>query len=279
MNNKIKNKHSPLMAAMISKIDSLDNNFINKESQTNHTFEVNIENIEPDPNQPRVKFDENTINELAITLKEYGQITPIIVKSKPNHYNHWLIIAGERRWRAAKIAGIKKLIVIEREEMTDVISLIENIQRENLSPVEEAKGIVAIASSYKWSQRDLAKKFGKNLSEINGLFSIAKLPNDFLEGVLNSKHSLSKNLLIELSRVTDPDIQSKLYKKALSGTLTIPNIRLYASENKKNINNKTNIKEFKKFEKFLDKNIIPQISLEESEILLSINKKINKLLQ
>ena len=111
---------------------------INEEDIKEYDIEIDIRKIEPNRNQPRKQFDEDAIEELAESIKQFGVIQPLIVKKKGDYYE---IIAGERRWRAAKIAGLKEIPIIVRDisqQEVMEISLIENIQRENLNPIEEA---------------------------------------------------------------------------------------------------------------------------------------------
>ena len=127
---------------------------------------VNIEDIQPNPDQPRDHFDEKAIKNLAISIKEYGIINPIIVKHKENKYE---IIAGERRYRAAKLAGLEEIPIIVKEidELKiEEIALIENLHRENLNPIEEAKAYKKIINNLNITQEELGKKVGKSQAYI-----------------------------------------------------------------------------------------------------------------
>ena len=132
----------------------------------NAVFEVNINNVEPGDGQPRKSFDKEKIEQLAESIKEHGIIQPIIVSK---HGNTYKIIAGERRWRAARVAGLKKVPVIEKE-VTDrqilEMALIENIQREDLNPIEEAEAYSRLISEYKMTQEELSKVVSKSRSAV-----------------------------------------------------------------------------------------------------------------
>ena len=130
-----------------------------KESDTLRNLKIT--EVEPNRNQVRKNFDQESLEELAESIKEYGLIQPIVVTKKDNYYS---IVAGERRWRASKLAGIKEIPAIIREDDEKVnaeISLIENMQREDLNPIEKATGIKTLMDNYGMSQDEIAKKLGK----------------------------------------------------------------------------------------------------------------------
>ena len=122
---------------------------------------LKITEVEPNRDQPRKRFDQEALEELSESIKEYGLIQPIVVTKKDNYYS---IIAGERRWRASKLAGLNEIPAIIREDdekINSEISLIENMQREDLNPVEKAMGIKMLMDNYDMSQEVVAKKLGK----------------------------------------------------------------------------------------------------------------------
>ena len=139
---------------------------------------IKITKIEPDKEQPRKRFDEEKLDELANSIKQYGVIQPIIVTLKDDYYQ---IIAGERRWRAAKKAGLTEIPCLVRtktEQENREIALIENIQREDLSPLEEAKAYQALIKEYGYSQTELADIVGKKQSTIANKLRLLKLSDD-----------------------------------------------------------------------------------------------------
>lgn len=134
-----------------------------KEKEKENVNEVNIADIEPDKNQPRKVFDEEKLSELAASIKEHGVITPLIVA--PIEDGRYKIIAGERRWRAARKAGVKKLPVVIKEvsqKEAAEIALIENLQREDLNVIEEAKGYESLKKEFSMTQDEIAKRVGKS---------------------------------------------------------------------------------------------------------------------
>ncbi len=176
----------------------------------NGIVKLNINEVEPNINQARKIFDEESIEELASSIKEYGVIQPIIVSKKPKYYE---IIAGERRWRASKKAGLDEIPVIIREDddkRNQEISLIENIQREDLNPIEKARGIKQLMEEYDLTQQKVADILGKSRSSIANTVRILNLDervlNLALEGKLTEGHCKS------LMSVDNPE---KQYQMAL----------------------------------------------------------------
>ncbi|MBR3613726.1 MAG: ParB/RepB/Spo0J family partition protein [Clostridia bacterium] len=169
---------------------------------------LNINEIEPNRAQARKIFDDEAIEDLSNSIKEYGVIQPIIVSKKENYYE---IIAGERRWRASKKAGLTEIPAIIRdnnEQRNKEISLIENIQREDLNPIEKARGIKLLMEEYDLTQQQVAEKLGKSRSSIANTVRILNLDerviNLALEGKLTEGHCKS------LMSIDDQDRQYKM---------------------------------------------------------------------
>ena len=166
---------------------------------------LKINEIEPNKEQARKIFDEEAIEELSNSIKEYGVIQPIVVAKKENYYE---IIAGERRWRASKKAGLETIPVIIKDDNVQrnkEISLIENIQREDLNPIEKARGIKQLMDEYDLTQQRVADILGKSRSAIANSVRILNLDerviNLALEGKLTEGHCRS------LMSITDPEKQ------------------------------------------------------------------------
>lgn len=171
---------------------------------------IKITEIEPNRNQPRRKFDEESLEELAESIKRYGVIQPIIVTKKDNYYE---IVAGERRWRASKKAGLTEMPVIVREndeKKNKEIALIENIQREDLNPIEKARGLRALMDEYGMTQQQLADTIGKSRSGIANTVRILNLDQRVIDLVLEGK--LTEGHCKALLAVDDKD---KQYSMAL----------------------------------------------------------------
>ena len=150
---------------------------------------VKISKVEPNREQPRKMFAEKELQELADSIKQFGVLQPLLVKKKGDYYE---IIAGERRWRAAKLAGLKEIPVIIREytekEIVE-IALIENIQRENLNPIEEALAYSRLMTEFNMRQEELAERVAKNRSTISNAIRLLKLGEKIQQMIIEGKIS------------------------------------------------------------------------------------------
>lgn len=177
-----------------------------EQAQENDTLKkLKITEVEPNRDQPRKRFDQEALEELAQSIKEYGLIQPIVVTQKDGYYS---IIAGERRWRASKLAGLKEIPAIIREDNEKInseISLIENMQREDLNPVEKAMGIKTLIDTYGMSQEEVAKKLGKGRSTVANWIRVLNLEPRVLEMAKEGK--ISEGYCKALLAITDPEKQ------------------------------------------------------------------------
>ena len=162
---------------------------------------IPISQIAPNPNQPRVEIGDLT--ELSSSIKEKGVLEPLLVK--PNGDGTWMIIAGERRWRASNLAGLREVPCIELdidEKSIAEIALIENLQRKDLSVWEEADGLAALSSRYGYTHEEIAKKIGKSRTTVTESFAIAGLPHPIREKC-RQKDITAKSTLLEIARQFD----------------------------------------------------------------------------
>lgn len=183
---------------------------------------VNISLVYPNKNQPRKAFDEEALLELAESIKNYGIISPIIVKKNDDFYE---IIAGERRWRAAKLAGLKQVPVIVREydeQAAAEISIIENIQRENLNPIEEAKAYRRLMDDYSLKQDEIAEKVAKSRVFITNSLRLLKL-DERVQRMLEDK-LISAGHARAILAISDSDGQYEIAQKAFHNNLSVRDI-------------------------------------------------------
>ena len=177
-----------------------------EQMQENDTLKnLKITEVEPNKEQARKKFNQEALEELAQSIKEYGIIQPIVVTQKDGYYS---IIAGERRWRASKIAGLKEIPAIIREDNEKInseISLIENMQREDLNPVEKAAGIKTLINAYGMSQEEVAKKLGKSRSTIANWVRVLNLEPRVLKMAKEGK--ITEGHCKALLAITEPEKQ------------------------------------------------------------------------
>ena len=181
---------------------------------------IDINRIEPNRNQPRKSFDEDAIHELAESIKQKGIIQPLVVqKSEKNLYT---IIAGERRWRAAKIAGLKKIPVVVKnysnQEIME-IALIENIQREDLNPIEEAEAYEQLIKEYSLKQDEVAEKVSKSRVAITNSLRLLKLDERVRQMVIEEK--LKSGHARTLIPIEDGDLQYEIAQKIFDEKLSV----------------------------------------------------------
>lgn len=183
---------------------------------------IKLIKIEPNTNQARKKFNQESLKELAESIKNYGVLQPIIVEDKGDFYK---IIAGERRWRASKLAGLEEipcLIRNEDEQKNKEISLIENIQRENLNPIEKALGYKELIDNYNLRQQDLADKLGISRTYVTNTLRILNLDKRVIELALDGK--LTEGHCKALMAITDLNKQFEMAKNIIETGGTVADI-------------------------------------------------------
>ncbi len=191
--------------------------FEEDETQTTGVTEIDIDTVFANPNQPRKVFDENALNELSNSIARHGVIMPIIVNKSGNRY---MIIAGERRWRASKLAGLSKVPVIIKnytERQIKEISLIENLQREDLNPIEAANAMRSLMDDYGLTQDELADRIGKSRPAISNTLRLLQLTPEVIKmiesGALSSGHART---LVTVPADDQIRLASKFVKDACS---------------------------------------------------------------
>ena len=175
-----------------------------------HVKEVSIESVHPNPEQPRKEFDESALDELAHSIKQHGIIQPLVVT--PAQDNSYRIIAGERRYRASKIAKLTKIPVIVRDhkELEELeIALVENVQRVDLSPLEQAISIVKLRDQFSLTPKQISAKLGKAETTISNLVRLLQLPKPAIDALKQQKISEGHARAI-LSLKDSPDLQEEL---------------------------------------------------------------------
>lgn len=213
------------LASAMATIDDAKTLIIKRGSTFNHSFEADVAKVQPDPAQPRKSFADTEITELAATMQAQGQLQPILVRPNAAERGGWIIVAGERRWRAARLNGWPSILAVEFSGDHDVATLLENLQRVDLTPVEEARGISRLIVEKSWSQTQAGIVLGKSKSEISSLLRILDLPADVLDGVSTSKLALPRNVLSELARLPEGPGRDELLAAARSGNLTLRMLR------------------------------------------------------
>lgn len=243
------------LSALISDDFSDIQDDVSKDSILN----INIKDISPNKNQPRRDFDEDSLKELAKSIEIYGLIQPILVRDIKGKYE---IVAGERRWRACKLAGLKEIPSIIKDmgqEESAKIALIENIQREDLNPVEEAQAYKRLMEEFSLTQEELSSEIGKSRSYISNSIRILNLDNEILDHI--SSGDLSQGHGKAILSIKDKEEQIKIAKEILNKKLNVRDTENLARN--KNI-----------VEKDLDKSYI--ISIEE-KLMMALGTRVNLL--
>ena len=180
---------------------------------------VKITKVEPNRSQPRKNFDEDALQELADSIKQFGLLQPILVQDKGEYYE---IIAGERRWRAAKLAGLKEVPVIIRnyssQEIVE-ISLIENIQREDLNPIEEAQAYKRLLTEFNLKQDEVAERVSKSRTAVTNSMRLLKLCDGVQQMIIDDM--LSTGHARALIPIEDPELQLQLAQRIFDEKLSV----------------------------------------------------------
>lgn len=208
-----------LFSNSVIDFNSFEEEVTKEAEEKGNVVSISLNKIVSNPYQPRKEFDEEALEELAASIKEYGVVQPIIVKKTISGYE---LVAGERRTRAAKMAGLKEVPAIIKEfndqEMME-IALIENIQREDLNPIEEAESFENIIKLRGYTQEEFANKFGKSRSYVTNILGLLSLPDEVKK--LVSKKELSMGHARALSKLSDEDKIIKIAKRIVSEGLSV----------------------------------------------------------
>ena len=256
--------------------NNLEENII-KETSSKDIVEINLDDIRSNPYQPRKVFDEESLNELADSIKEHGVVQPIIVKKSIKGYE---LVAGERRTKAARIAGLDTIPAIIREfndeEMME-IALIENIQRENLNPIEEALAYENIIKTTGLTQDVIASKFGKSRSYITNMLGLLKLPAETKKLVEDGK--LSSSHARTLSKMDDDEKINKIAKEIVKYNLNVRDVEEITR--KAPLNKKERPSTYKIFEDIMREKIGTKVKIgnRKIEIPFDSDKDLERILE
>jgi ParB family chromosome partitioning protein len=230
--------------------------------------ELEIAKIDNNPNQPRKTFDPTALDELAQSIKLYGVIQPILVTPRGDRY---LIVAGERRFRASKLAEKKTIPAIIKdlsESEVKEIALLENIQRQDLNPIETARGMKELMDEYGWTQETLSERLGKSRPNIANTLRLLTLCPEVID--LIEKGKLSAGHARSLVVVTNPDVQIKLANQVMNNRLTVRDMEKAVKEvdnaNKKVVKTKPTLSmELKEFINNMERRFSTKIDIKGNE--------------
>lgn len=261
--------------------DTIENSIIEEAKTNDQIVEIDLNELRANPYQPRKNFDEEALNELASSIKEHGVFQPIIVKKSIKGYE---IIAGERRFRASKLAGMQTIPAIVKdfsdEEMMQ-IALLENLQRENLTSIEEAKAYKSIIESMNITQDELAKKVGKSRSHVTNILGLLKLPASVQDMVLYNKLSMGHARV--LSKLDDPKIVEDLAQRVITEDLSVRKLEslVYDNEEKEVKTKKSSNNEYKYMEDFLKEKLGTNVKINNNKISIKFSnvQDLNRILE
>ena len=214
--------------ALGSGLDALLGGDLRLES-SNGIRNIPVDKLKPNPDQPRERFDQDALAELAESIRQQGVIQPILAEERAD--GSFMLIAGERRWRASILAGLDEVPVIIREfspEQKLEIALVENVQREDLTPMEEARAYRHIMDAMGLSQQDVADKVGKKRSTVANSLRLLKLPENMRNAV--EKGQMSAGHARALLAVTNPADQELLFSKIINQSLSVREAEVTATE-------------------------------------------------
>lgn len=257
-----------LFSNEIINFEQFENDVVSNAS-TSDIKEINLDEIRSNPYQPRKTFNEESLNELAESLKEHGLLQPIIVKKSIKGYE---LIAGERRTKAARLAGFKTIPAIIKDfddtQMME-LALVENIQRENLNPIDEAMAYENIIKLSKMTQDEFAKKFGKSRSHVTNMLGLLKLPERTKKYVENGKISMGHAR--SLSKISDIDKIYDLTDKIINENISVRELEKLITEEElpkvnKIVRKKDNNSHYKLFESIMREKIGTKVKISNKKI-------------
>ena len=244
-------------------LDALYDNTEAAEAEQKDLIELRISMIEPNHDQPRKDFDEDALITLSNSIAEHGIIQPIIVSPSENGF--YKIIAGERRWRAAKMAGLREIPAIVRtyeKQKAAEVAMLENLQREDLNPIEEAEGYKNLMENFGLTQESLSRSLGKSRSAIANSVRILSLPQNIIDMVRNGL--ISEGHARTLLSIEDDAEKQRLAEEIINGKLSVRDTEKIAGEKKtaKKIADKKEISpEIKEMEKRLSDNFGSKVKI------------------
>lgn len=255
-----------------------------EEASKDEIVEINLDTLRQNPYQPRKIFDEEALQELSDSIKEYGVFQPIIVKKSIKGYD---IIAGERRVKASKLAGKKTIPAIIKDftdEQMMQIALLENLQRENLTAIEEANAYNEIIKSLNITQEELAKKLGKSRSHITNMIGLLKLPMEVQDMILKNEISMGHSRV--LSKLENKEDILNIADKIIKENLSVRDLENYVnSDYKRNNEIKRKPKESNKEYKYIEDAIKEKLGLKVNittnklQITFKNNEELNRIME
>ena len=271
-----------LFSEEVLNFEEFENSIVEEAKNNDSIVEISLSELRANPYQPRKNFDEEALSELASSIKEHGVFQPIIVKKSVKGYE---IIAGERRFRAAKLAGLTTIPAIVKDFSDDEmmqIALLENLQRENLTAIEEAKAYKNIIESMNITQDELAKKVGKSSSHITNILGLLKLPTSVQDMVLYNKLSMGHARV--LSKLEDSSKIEDLANKVIDEDISVRELESLVYDNpttKQVKQKKVQNDEYKHIETYLKEKLGTSVKINNDKISIKFSSvhDLNRILE
>ena len=250
------------------------------ETKGEEIIELSVDEIRPNPYQPRTVFDENALNELASSIKENGVFQPIIVKKSIKGYE---VIAGERRLRASKLAGMKTIPAIIRQlsdEKMAEIALLENLQRENLNALEEAKAYKSLIEQLDITQEELSKRVSKSRSHITNVLGLLRLPKSVQDMIADKQLTMGHARV--LSKLEDEEEIINMAKAIVENSMPVREVeKASADKPRKQAQKREKSNEYKYVEELLCDKLDAKVKIKDKKLEISFvnNADLNRILE
>ena len=250
-----------------------------KEVKNEEIVELNVDELRPNPYQPRTVFDEEALNELAESIKENGVIEPIIVKKSIKGYD---VIAGERRLKASKLANKQTIPAIIRQlsdEKMAEIALLENLQRENLTALEEARAYKSLLEKLNITQEQLAKKVSKSRSHITNMLGLLRLPNEVQDMIQDKKITMGHART--LSKLEDKEEMIKMADEIVNEKMTVRKVEEKAISKKKSEPQKKQKNKYEYVEELMREKLDTKVKIKDKKVEISFatTEDLNRILE
>jgi len=261
--------------------DSLEEKIIEEATEKNRLTNINVDKLISNPYQPRKKFDPEALEELTSSIKEHGVFQPIIVKKQGEEY---IIVAGERRAKASKLAGLETIPAIisdfTDQEMME-IALLENLQREDLNAIEEAKAYVQIINTLNLTQEQLAARIGKSRSHVTNIIGLLRLPEKVQNKVIEKEISMGHARV--LSKLEDEEKIEKLATRVIKEDLNVRSLEniLIAKEPKEMSSNRTSRSKYPELEEALEEHFGTKVRIKNNQLQITFasDQDLNRILE
>jgi ParB family transcriptional regulator, chromosome partitioning protein len=210
-------------AILAGRMDQDRDRFFGTSRDMPQLIEVDLDRLKPNPDQPRQEFDEEALQELADSIEEYGLLQPIVIERDLEEEDGYVIVSGERRWRAHRLLGRDTIFALLTAGDRRVKAIVENLQREDLRPIELAQSLAELKTASEFSDEELGKTIGKKRVFVTEVLRLNTLPEEIRRECRTS--DIAKSTLLELARLEDPEEQRRRWTQVRDGGATVREMR------------------------------------------------------